>query len=71
MPYMSMKVDSPKSGTTSEVAGMLSMMTSMKTVIASSTVTARVTFSPLSGGRQNVIRPMVVSSKQGKSRLKR
>ena len=62
---------SPKRGTTSEVGGMLSMMTIMKTVIASSTVTARLTFSPLSGGRQNVISPMAVSSTQGKSRWKR
>ena len=59
----------PKSGITSDVDGMLSMMTIMKTVIASSTVTARLTFSPLSGGTQNVISPMAVSSIQGKRRL--
>ena len=59
----------PKSGITSDVEGMLSMMTIMKTVIASSTVTARLTFSPLSGGTQNVISPMAVSSIQGKRRL--
>ena len=62
---------SPKSGITSEVGGIFSIMTSMKKVIASSTVTARLTFSPLSGGKQNVISPMAVSSTHGKSRWKR
>ena len=61
----------PKSGTTSDVGGMFSIMTSMKTVIASITVTARLTFSPLSGGRKDVIKPMAVRSTHGKSRWKR
>ena len=43
----------PNCGTTSEVDGIFSITTSKNTVMASSRVTARDTFSPDSGGRQN------------------
>ena len=43
----------PNCGTTSEVEGIFSITTSKNTVMASKRVTARETFSPDSGGRQN------------------
>lgn len=48
-----MKVYRPMSGTNSEVAGILSAISSMNTEKASNTVNPSVTFSPLSAGKKN------------------
>ena len=58
-------------GTYSDVAGMFSAMSSMKTENASSTVMPSVIFSPESGGSQKPRRERTVSQRQGKMMLKR
>ena len=61
----------PISGTNSDVAGMLSAMSSMKTEKARRTVMPRVIFSPESGGSQKPSKLRTVSQRQGKIMLKR
>ena len=62
--------NSPMSGTNSDVAGILSAMSNIKTENASSTVMPRVIFSPESGGSQNPSRLRILSHRQGNIMLK-
>ena len=56
---------------TRDVVGTFCMMTVRKTIIASSTVMAKVTFSPLSGGSTNTMASVRVSTTHGNSKLYR
>ena len=59
----------PISGTNSNVAGILSAMSNMKTENASRTVMQRMIFSPESGGSQNPSKDNTVSHRRGKIML--
>ena len=52
--FIDMIADLPMSGTYSDVAGMFSAMSSMKTENASSTVKPRLTFSPEAAGSKKL-----------------
>jgi len=59
------------SGTDSDVAGVLSAMSSMKTEKASRTVMPSVTFSPESAGSQNPVTLRTLSQRHGQMMLNR
>jgi len=59
------------SGTDSEVAGVLSAMSNMKTENASRTVMPSVTFSPESAGSQNPVTLSTLSHRHGQMMLNR
>jgi len=60
------EVDSPSNGTESDLAGMFSAMSKLKTENDKSTVRPKVTFSPLSAGRKNVVKVSTDSITHGK-----
>ena len=61
----------PSKGMTSDVLGMFCIMTVRNTIMARRTVTAKVTFSPLSGGRRKTMASVTRSTMHGNSRLYR
>ena len=61
----------PISGTNSDVAGILSAISNIKTENANKTVMPSVIFSPLSGGNQNPRRDKMDSHRHGKMMLNR
>lgn len=61
----------PISGTNSDVAGIFSAISNMKTENASKTVMPSVIFSPESGGSQNPSKLRIVNHKHGKMILNR
>ena len=61
----------PISGTNSEVAGILSAISNIKTENANRTVMPRVIFSPESGGNQKPNKLRMLNQRQGKIMLNR